>query len=171
MIAGDCGILVRVPVMEEVRIRRSRRVAAVAATVGVGGLALTLAVDFVRTPLTTALCAVAVVVGVLGMIDRRVKLLLSEDGVRYSEWGSSVIPWLEFSGFRWAAWRGQPYLQLLPRRPSQLVADFSKVGRINHRSRELLRMPRFGIAVSALEVTAPRLAELVARYLPELPAS
>lgn len=157
--------------MEEVRVRRSRKVAVLAALVGLAGLSVTLLVDFVRTPFVTVLCAVAILVGLFGMIDRRVKLRISEEGVRYSEWGPSVVPWLEFSGFRWATWRGQPYLQLLPRRTSELVAGFSKVGRINHRSQELLRIPRFSIAVNALDVKAERLEELVAEYLPQLPAS
>jgi hypothetical protein len=127
-------------------------------------------VDFVRTPFTMALCVVAILVGFFGAIDRRVKLGISDGGVYYSEWGPSITPWLEFSGFRWKTWRGHPYLQLVPRRPSDLVVGFSRVGKINHRGQELLRIPRFSIAVNALDVTNDRLEELIARHLPNLPA-
>lgn len=157
--------------MEEVQVRRSRRVSVLAAVVGVAGLAVTMMVDFVRTPFTMALCVVAILVGLFGAIDRRVKLGISDGGVYNAEWGPSVTPWLEFSGFRWKTWRGQPYLQLVPRRPSDLVVGFSRVGKINHRSQELLRIPRFSIAVNALDVTNDRLEELFARHLPNLPAS
>lgn len=156
--------------MEEVQVRRSRRVSVLAAVVGVAGLAVTMMVDFVRTPFTMALCVVAILVGLFGAIDRRVKLGISDGGVYYSEWGPSVTPWLEFSGFRWKTWRGQPYLQLVPRRPLDLVVGFSRVGKINHRSQELLRIPRFSIAVNALDLSNDRLEELIARHLPNLPA-
>ncbi|MCP4203091.1 MAG: hypothetical protein GY769_14310 [bacterium] len=157
--------------MEEARIRRSSRVAVVAVVAGAAGLAVTLLVDFVRTPITTVLCAVAILVGLFGMIDRRIKLRISAEGLRYEDWGPSTIPWQEFSGYRWATWRGQPYLQLLPRRPTELVAGFSRVGKLNYHSGQWLRIPAFSISANPLDITTARLEALAARNLPELPAS
>lgn len=157
--------------MEEVRIRGSRRVAAITLVVGCVGLAAVGAIDLLRKPFTVAVFVVAVLVGGLSLLDRRVKLFLSSAGVRYARWGPSTLPWHEFTSFRWATWRGQPYLQLLVRRPSHLVTTFSPLGKLNYYSSRLLRIPPFSIATIPLEVTPAVLAELIARHLPEAPSS
>ena len=79
----------------------------------------------------------------------------------------TVVPWHEFAGYRWARWRHQPYLQLFPRRPTELVAGFSAVGKLNHFCASLVRMPPFSIGANQLEVSDRELTELTARYLPE----
>ena len=94
--------------MEEVQIRRSRAGALVTVGVGVAGLAAWLLVDFLRTPFIAFLMAMTILVGLVALIDRRVKLSFSEAGIRYAGWGPAVVPWDEFSGFRWASWRRQP---------------------------------------------------------------
>lgn len=156
--------------METVRVRRSRGVALATLVVGLAGLAAALAVDFLRKPLVLIVMIVAILVGVTAWVDRRVKLVLSDAGIRYAGWGGAVVPWREFAGYRWTHWRGQPYLQLLPRRPTELVAGFSAMGKLNHSCAGWLRMPRFGIGASGLAVSETVLTELIARHLPEQPA-
>ena len=155
--------------MEEVQIRTSRRLGVFALAAGGFGLAVTLAVEFMRTPLLIMAVLGLIFSAILLLVDRRVKLAFSEAGIRYSRWGPSVVPWREFAGYRWVKWRHQPHLQLLPRRPSELVAGFSLYGKLNRFCYRLLRMPSFSIAATQLEVRDSQLEELVARYLPEQP--
>ena len=157
--------------MEEVRIRRSRAAALATLGIGLACLAALLAIDFLRTPFVVFVVMMAILVGLAALIDRRVKLSFSEAGIRYAGWGPAVVPWDEFAGFRWASWRGQPYLQLFPRRPTELIAGFSAVGKLNHYCAGLVRIPRFSIAANQLEVSDSMLAELMARYLPEQPVA
>ena len=157
--------------MEEIQIRRSRAGALVTLGVGVAGLAAWLLVDFLRTPFIAFLMVMTILVGLVALIDRRVKLSFSEAGICYAGWGPAVVPWDEFSGFRWTSWRGQPYLQLFPRRPTELVAGFSAVGKLNHYCAGLVRIPRFSIAANQLEVSDSVLTDLTARYLPEQPVA
>ncbi len=156
--------------MEEVQIRTSRRLGVFA--LGAGGIALAviLAVEFMRTPLLIVAVLALIFSAILLLVDRRVKLAFSDAGIRYSRWRPSAVPWHEFAGYRWVKWRHQPHLQLLPRRPSELVAGFSPYGKFNHFCYGLLRMPPFSIAATQLEVHDSQLEELVARYLPEHPA-
>jgi hypothetical protein len=157
--------------MEEVRFRRSRRLSALTLVVGCVVLVALLAIEFLRTPLLIGVCVAAVLVGAITLFDRRVQLSLSQAGVRYSRWGPAVVAWQEFAGFRRATWRGQPFLQLVPRRPSELVASFTPLGKVNHYCYRLLRMPPFGIAVMPLEVHESVLEELTAKFLPEQPVA
>ncbi len=157
--------------MEEIQIRRSRAAALVTLGVGVAGLAAWLLVDFLRTPFIAFLMVMTLLVGLVALIDRRVKLSFSEAGIRYAGWGPAIVPWDEFAGFRWASWRGQPYLQLFPRRPTELVPAFSAVGKLNHYCAGLVRIPRFSIAANQLEVSDSVLTDLTARYLPEQPVA
>ncbi len=156
--------------MEEVQIRTSRRLGVFALAASGLGVALVLAVEFMRTPLLIGAVLALMFSAILLLVDRRVKLAFSDAGIRYSSWGPSVVPWHEFAGYRWVKWRHQPQLQLLPRRPSELVAGLSPYGKFNHFCYRLLRMPPFSIAALQLEIHDSRLAELVARYLPEHPA-
>lgn len=156
--------------MAEVQIRASRRLGAIALAVGALGL-IVIAVDLVRTPVFLLAVGALFFSGLGLLLDRRVKLALSKAGIRYSRWGPSIVPWHEFSGYRWATWRQQPYLQLLPRRPTELVAGFSAYGKLNHFCYQVARMPPFSIAVAHLEINDGDLKGLVARYLPEQPAN
>ena len=133
-------------------------------------LAVVLVFESMRRPLLIVVLLALVLSGVLLLVDRRVKLVLSEAGIRYSRWGPSFVPWSEFAGYRWARWRSQPHLQLSPRRPSDLVAGFSPYGKLNHFCYRLLRMPQFSVAASQLEVDDSQLEESVARFLPQEPA-
>lgn len=157
--------------MKEVQIRTSKTLALFALATGGLGLAVVLVFESVRRPLVLVVVLALLLSAVLLLLDRRVKLSLSEAGIRYSRWGPAVVPWHEFAGYRWARWRHQPHLQLLPRRPSELVAGFSAYGRLNHLCYRLLRMPQFSVAAAQLEVDDSRLEELVARYLPRDPAA
>lgn len=159
------------PSAGKIEIRKSRRVATVVLIVGGLGLTAALASDLFRIPLLVAVSGVAVLLGGVSLADRRPMLVLSPDGLRYSRWGRSEVPWYELAGFRWVTWRGQPFLQLMPRRPAELVAGFSPVGKLNHYSGRWVRMPDFSIQVTPLEVVSDTLERLVARYLPRDPAS
>ena len=156
--------------MEEVQIRTSRRLGVFSLAASGLGAAVILAVEFMRIPLLIVAVLALMFSAILLLVDRRVKLAFSDAGMRYSRWRPSVVPWHEFAGYRWVKWRHQSHLQLLPRRPSELVAGFSPYGKFNHFCYGLLRMPPFSIAASQLEVHDSRLEELVARYLPEQPA-
>ncbi|MFQ5528227.1 MAG: hypothetical protein ACE5GX_18485 [Thermoanaerobaculia bacterium] len=157
------------PALEEVRIRSSRRMGVFA--LGIGGLGLALvAFGLLQTPLFIFAVGTLIFSGLLLLIDRRVKLVFSEAGIRYARWGPSVVPWHEFAGYRWVQWRHQSQLQLLPRRPSELVDGFSAYGKLNNFCYRLLRLPPFSIAAQQLEALNSELEEFVRRYLPEQPA-
>lgn len=156
--------------MAEVQIRASRGLGAFALAIGLLGAVL-IAIGFVRAPVFVLAVAALFFSGLGLVLDRRVKLAISEEGVRYARWGPSVVPWHEFSGFRRTVWRQQPHLQLVPRRPSELVASFSAYGKLNHSSYRVAGMPPFSIAVTQLDVHDGDLAALVARYLPEEPSA
>ncbi len=152
--------------MEEVVIRGHRGVYLLVLGVGALGLALA-ASELFRGPWALLVFSVATLLGLVGALDRRVKLSLSEAGIRYARWGPAVVPWHEFSGYRRVFWRGSPYLELVPRRPIELVAGFSWLGRLNHRSAGLVRMPRFALQVTSLAASESALVEALGRYLPE----
>ena len=156
--------------MDEAQIRGSKGAGWVALAIGIGALAVVSAVDFLRTPVVVLPAIVATLSALALLLDRRVKLSLSPEGIRYSGWSRDRIPWEELSAYRLQRWRGQPYLQLVPRRPSELVGSFSPVGRLNHAAARLLRMPSFSIGISQLEVSESALAERIAVHLPGLPA-
>lgn len=156
--------------MSEIRIRRSRGVALAGLAVGLVALAAVLVVDFLRRPFVVGLVAVALLSALVALIDRRAKLTISEAGLRSAEWGRRIMPWEEFAGFRWTSWRGQPYVELFPRRPTELVAGFSPLGRFSHALAGWVGMPRFAIATRGLDISEQALAEILGRYLPEQPA-
>jgi hypothetical protein len=150
----------------ELEARSSRAVGFV--LLAVGGLALAVAAvwDPLRTPLRLSLVAIVGLLGAWRLLDRRVRLAITPDGIRYADWGPALVPWQEFSGYAWTRWRQNPYLQLIPRRPSELVATFSALGRLGHLGARWLRMPRFSIAVTPLDVSHAALDEAVSRHLP-----
>lgn len=155
--------------MSRVEIGGNRKGALIALGVGLAGLLLVATVELMRSPFVIVLVAVAFLVGLVAALDRRAKLRISDEGVRWAEWGPVVVAWHEFSGYRWTRWRGQPHLQLVPRRPSELVASFSALGRLNHHSGRLVGMPPFAIRASRLAVSDAYLTELVSAHLPEQP--
>jgi len=109
----------------------------------------------------------AVLLVAVGIFDRRIKLALLDVGVRYAQWGSAVVPWQEFSAYRWATWRRSPYLQLVPRQTSRTLDSYSLFGKLNHRLARIIGAPEFGIAVTALDISDAELAERISQYLPE----
>ena len=70
---------------------------------------------------------------------------------------------------RWASWRSQPYLQLLPHRPGELTQTFSILGRFEHICARLLRVPLFAIAVVPLAVTNDALEDGIGRFVDRHP--
>ena len=156
--------------MDEVRIYSARRLGLYLSIAGAAGLGLGLARDALRRPLLLILAAGLLVAGLLVALDRRPQLMLSDAGIRCARWGSTRLPWLEFSGYRWVSWRHQRLLELLPRRPEELIGALSAYGRLNAHCARLLRMPAFAIAPAPLEIDEARLERLVARHLPAQPA-
>ncbi len=156
--------------MAEVQIRASRGLGVLALAVGLLGAVL-VAIGFLRTPVFLLAVAALLFSGLGLLLDRRVKLAISDEGIRYARWGPAIVPWHEFSGFRRTSWRQQPHLELVPRRPTELVESFSAYGKLNHLSYRLARMPPFSIAVTQLAIHDGELAALLARYLPEEPAA
>lgn len=154
------------PPKTELQIRSSRAVGFAALAIGALGLVLAVLWEPLRGPLPLAVFGVAILVGVWRVLDRRVRLEISPDGIRYADWGAALVPWEEFSGYTWTSWRQNLYLQLNPRRPSEMVASFSWVGRLNHFAAGWTRMPRFAIAITPLDLGEVDLDEAVARYLP-----
>ncbi len=136
-------------------------------TVGLAGAALVLTNELFHTPFFAVVCGAAILWGLIGLLDRRVQLALSDEGIRYRRWGPTVVPWHEFSGFRWVTWRHSRQLQLVARRPSELPEGFSRLGRLNHLCCRLLRMPAFSIAVPPLAIAEFELEAWVSRHLPE----
>jgi hypothetical protein len=134
-------------------------------TIGSLGLVLTVATQLFRTPYSILVFAAALLLGAAGLLDRRARLTLSPAGIRYLRWGRSMIPWQEFRGYRWASWRGQPHLQLLPHRPAELTQGFSPLGRFEHFCARLLRAPSFAIAVAPLAATNDALEAAVGRFV------
>lgn len=155
--------------MNRVEIRGNRKGALITLGLGLAGLVLVAVLEPLRTPYVTIAVSLAFLVGLVAALDRRVKLAISDDGVRYAEWGRAVVPWHEFSGYRWTSWRGQPCLELAPRRPSELVAGFSAVGKLNHHAGRLVGMPPFAIRASRLAASDAALTKLVGAHLPHQP--
>ena len=147
------------------QIRGSRAVAGVVLAIGCLGVALAAATQLFRAPYLILVFTTAFLVGAAGLLDRRARLTLSPAGIRYLRWGRSVIPWQEFRGYRWASWRGQPHLQLLPHRPAELTQGFSPLGRFEHFCARLLRAPLFAIAVVPLAVTNDTLEAGIGRFV------
>jgi len=154
-------------IINEVYIRNSRKVFQVALVAGCIGLVLAGLFELFRAPYAIVAFIVAALVGAIGVFDRRVKLRLSDAGIRYAQWGPADVPWHEFSAYRWVTWRRYPYLQLVSRRPSQLIGRFSRVGRLNHRLARIVGIPVFSIAVTPLEISGMELASHISRHLPE----
>lgn len=154
------------PPTPDLEVRSSRAVGFVALAIGGLGLVLAVLWEPLRGPLPLAVFGVVILVGVWRVLDRRVRLSISPDGVRYADWGPALVPWEEFSGYGWTSWRQNPYLQLIPRRPSELVATFSWLGRFSHLAAGWIRMPRFAIAVTPLDLGEAALDAAVSRYLP-----
>lgn len=147
------------------RIRGSRAVATLSLAIGCLGMALAAATQLFRAPYSMLAFATALLVGAAGLLDRRARLTLSPAGIRYLRWGRSVIPWQEFRGYRWASWRRQAYLQLLPHRPAELVQEFSILGRLEYFCTRLLGAPLFAIAVVPLAVTKDALEVGIGRFV------
>jgi hypothetical protein len=120
-----------------------------------------------RTPYLIIVSGAALLLGVVGIFDRRIKLTVLDDGIRYAQWGSAVIPWQEFSAYRWAAWRRNPYLQLVPLQSIRVLNSFSLLGKLNHRLAGMIGVPEFSIAVTPLAVSEAQLADGISKYLPE----
>jgi hypothetical protein len=154
------------PPTPEFRIRSSRAVGFVALAIGGAALALAVVWPPLRRPFWLVLFAIAILVGVWRILDRRVRLAISAEGIRYADWGRAVVPWEELSGYAWTSWRQNRYLQVIPRRPTQLVATFSPLGRLAHLFAGWIRMPRFAIAVTPLDIGEAALDAAISRHLP-----
>ena len=120
-----------------------------------------------RAPYLLIVSGVALLLGTVGMFDRRIKLTVLDDGICYAQWGSEVIPWQEFSAYRWATWRQSPYLQLVPLQSLRVLHRFSLLGKLNHRLAGIIGVPEFGIAVTPLAVSEAQLVEGISKFLPE----
>ena len=125
---------------------------------------LAAAFESFRAPFTLLLFVVVTLVGLTGILDRRVKLTLLGAGIRYARWGPRIVPWGEFSGYRLVTWRRNRYLQLVPRRPSELLDSFSWIGRLNNHCARLIGAPAFSIAVNPLEISEPELVDHAKRF-------
>ncbi len=145
-------------------IRGKRRLFLLALAIGCAGLTLAAAFESFRAPFTLLLIVVVTLVGLTGVLDRRVKLTLSGAGIRYARWGPRIVPWGEFSGYRLVTWRRNRYLQLVPRRPSELLDSFSWIGRLNNHCARLIGAPAFSIAVNPLEISEPELVDHAKRF-------
>ena len=135
--------------------------------IGCIGLSLAVVLQVLRSPYLITVSIAAMLLGAIGILDRRVKLTLLDSGVRYAQWGPVVIPWAEFSAYRWVIWRKSPYLQLVPLHPSRVLESFSMLGKLNHRLAGMIGAPEFSIVVTPLAISDAQLAEGVAEYLPE----
>lgn len=148
-------------------IRGKRRLFLLVLTIGCAGLTLAAASESFRGTFTLFLVVVATLLGLTGSLDRRAKLTLSGAGIRYARWGPRIVPWGGFSGYWLVTWRRNRYLQLVPRRPSELLKSFSWIGRLNNRCACLIGAPAFSIAVNTLDFSEPELVDHAKRFLPE----
>lgn len=155
--------------MGELRVGNSRAI--MAGALALGALCLLGAALFepLRGTFKLLLFGVLFLVGLVGCLDRRIKLEITGAGVRYAGFGPAVLPWHEFSGFRWKTWRGSPYLQLTPRRPTEVLHQFSALGKLNHYAARLVGTPVFAIRVAPLAVPPDEVAAHLGAHLPELP--
>lgn len=135
--------------------------------IGCIGLVLAKLFEVFRSPYLIFVSIAALLLGAASTFDRRIKLALLDDGIRYAQWGPVVVPWQEFSAYRRASWRRNPYLQLMPCRPSRILDSFSLLGKLNHRLARIVGVPVFSIAVTPLEITETELEELISQYLPK----
>ncbi len=151
----------------DVYVRNSSKIFTIILVIGCIGLVLAILLQVFRSPYLIFASVTALLLGAVGVLDRRVKLTLLDGGIRYARWGPVVIPWQEFSAYRWTTWRRSPYLQLVPRQPSRTLDSYSLFGRLNHRLARIIGAPEFGIAVTALDISDAELAERISQYLPE----
>lgn len=151
---------------ERIQVRALRSVYAFVLAVGLGGLALAAAFEDFRAPFMLFVFGTATLLGLVGVLDRRIKLELSAEGFRHARWGPNVIPRTEFSGFRATVWRNNVYLQLIPRHQSYVLERFSPLGRLNQRCARLVGQPTFSIAVTPLAVAEKHLVSALGRHLP-----
>lgn len=152
--------------MNELQVRNSNAVFKVVLFIGAAGLVVAYFVSGARTSALVFVCQIAVLVGIAGLLDRRVKLHVSETGIRYAQWGPELIPWGQFSACRRVSWKSNAYVQLLPVMPETVLNSLSRGGKLNQRIAEMMGIPAFGIAVTPLEITEEELVNAIARYLP-----
>ena len=151
----------------EVYVRNSSKIFTMILVLGCIGLVLAIPFQLFRSAYLIFVSIAALLLGAVGICDRRIKLTLLDAGVRYAQWGPVVVPWHEFAAYRWTTWRTSSYLQLLPLRSSTLLQECSPVGRLNHRLARIIGAPVFSIAVTALDISSAELAERISHYLPE----
>lgn len=136
--------------------------------IGVVGLVVSLTLSGTRITALPLVSAVAALLGLVGILDRRIKLELGDAGIRYERWCPEVILWSEFSGFRCVNSRSNSYLQLMPVRPAQLRERFTLSGKLNQRLAGLIGVPTFSIAITPLDITEEKLATVFAGHLTEM---
>ena len=151
----------------DVYVRNSSKIFTIILVIGCIGLVLAILLQVFRSPYLIYVSIAALLLGAVGIFDRRVKLTLLDGGIRYARWGPVVIPWQEFSAYRWATWRRSPYLQLVPLQPLKTLEAFSPLGRLNQQLARIIGVPEFSIAVTSLDVTDEELAERIVQYLSE----
>ncbi|MFQ5773128.1 MAG: hypothetical protein ACE5GS_01280 [Kiloniellaceae bacterium] len=150
----------------EFRARGLREVYLLCFVLGCGGLALAAVFEDFRTLFSIFLFVTVTLLGTVGLFDRRVKLSLSPDGIRYERWGRAVVPWHEFRAYRPVRWSRNPYLQLIPRQPARVLRHFSWLGKLNNRCARLIGQPPFSIAVTPLDIVDWQLEAVIRTYLP-----
>ncbi len=144
------------------------RVGYLAVATGILGLALAVLWEGFRTPSGIVFVATAFGAGMWRVLDRRVRLEMSADGIRYRDWGLGTFSWMEFQGFRLTTWRGNLVVQLVPRDADAVLSRFSRYGRLNQRIGRLGGFPTFGIHVAPLTVTPRQAVAVTGHYLSRL---
>jgi hypothetical protein len=150
-----------------IQVRNSRAVFKIVLLIGILGLAISYAIWGSRISALPIVSAVAAIVGLVGVLDRRIKLELGDAGIRYERWCSDVILWNEFSAFRHVSKGPNIHVQLVPVRPQDLLERFSLAGKLNQRLAGLTGAPAFSISVTGLDIEEKNLVDAISKYLAE----
>lgn len=108
--------------------------------------------------------AVGVLVGLWVLLDRRVKLRVDADGIRYVGWGDIHVQWAEIAAVETRSFRGTEQICVIPRYPSQLVERVPAWHRLTGWITEKSWSCRFIISTASLEHGTPYLLEVLRRY-------
>jgi hypothetical protein len=142
--------------MHEIEIPSSLRTAFVFSVMSLGVAAFGVALGSAKL---IALGAAFFVGGVATAWDRRAKLGVSRYGLWYFRWGRTVFPWSDFHGWRLVRHGSATFLQLVPKRPEEIITRFSRWARFDKRFEAKFGQPPFSIPLAQFP---PQINEVLA---------
>lgn len=112
------------------------------------------------------LCAVGIPLGLVGLLDRRPKLVIDEVGVRYAWWGNILVQWAELSHFEVRRMRFTQTSQVVavPKNPALLRTRLPPFWRVNGYIARLMGLGEFTITAGGLEGGVDQIVAILEHY-------